>query len=472
MRNLLFSGMFKHNVIKNEKGQIVLFLALMLMILLFFWGMVINIGEVVDFKMSLQNGVDAAALAAAGDFAMNMNMLADYNKGLAAIGFPTAIEEEYMDVVQDLLDQERSIISSANESAKNVANDAFQRNLAVPILGYSKLDISMADGSELKLNVSMKPNTQYYVFKNERLSYYAWPAYNSQGVFASSSTFTHVDTLEQLTSASTQTNYKISDINNALEASLKYEKMLANIASVAKDKLDQLKKDLDANSFSEMKAALKDVQSVVKERQDALEQMKKESKNLQEKSKSNSGSKSSARDWKNQFNKNDSKLEKIYNNMNIKIKNKGGHSFLHFFKKDPLKFVEEADACFDFYRIEGRIPVLTTGPGYAVVQGDPSCKVLATGYSMKKDPFIFGKSLKIELPTLEAKAAGLMDKVTDQSKLINKFNIPGFVLGFSNYPANKSIAGISSMSSETLFPWENLHCFSAVITGIGGKYAH
>lgn len=65
--------------LKNEKGQVALFIALIFQILFLFFAMVINVGLLVHHKINLQNSVDLAAYYGAMKQAENMNVIAHTN---------------------------------------------------------------------------------------------------------------------------------------------------------------------------------------------------------------------------------------------------------------------------------------------------------------------------------------------------------------------------------------------------------
>ncbi|KYG70739.1 hypothetical protein AZI85_02055 [Bdellovibrio bacteriovorus] len=69
---------FNQNL-KNRKGQVALFVALIFQILFLFFAMVINVGLLVHHKINLQNSVDLAAYYAASKQAENMNSIAHMN---------------------------------------------------------------------------------------------------------------------------------------------------------------------------------------------------------------------------------------------------------------------------------------------------------------------------------------------------------------------------------------------------------
>jgi hypothetical protein len=64
---------------RNRKGQVALFIALIFQILFLFFAMVINVGLLVHHKINLQNSVDLAAYYGAMKQAENMNALAHIN---------------------------------------------------------------------------------------------------------------------------------------------------------------------------------------------------------------------------------------------------------------------------------------------------------------------------------------------------------------------------------------------------------
>ncbi|UYL10675.1 Tad domain-containing protein [Bdellovibrio sp. SKB1291214] len=65
--------------LKNRKGQVALFVALIFQILFIFFAMVINVGLLVHHKINLQNSVDMAAYYGAMKQAENMNAIAHIN---------------------------------------------------------------------------------------------------------------------------------------------------------------------------------------------------------------------------------------------------------------------------------------------------------------------------------------------------------------------------------------------------------
>lgn len=65
--------------LKNPKGQVALFVALIFQILFIFFAMVINVGLLVHHKINLQNSVDLAAYYGAMKQAENMNAIAHIN---------------------------------------------------------------------------------------------------------------------------------------------------------------------------------------------------------------------------------------------------------------------------------------------------------------------------------------------------------------------------------------------------------
>ncbi|MNJ91196.1 hypothetical protein D3C87_88430 [compost metagenome] len=65
--------------LKNEKGQVALFIALIFQILFLFFAMVINVGLLVHHKINLQNSVDLAAYYGAMKQAENMNAIGHVN---------------------------------------------------------------------------------------------------------------------------------------------------------------------------------------------------------------------------------------------------------------------------------------------------------------------------------------------------------------------------------------------------------
>jgi hypothetical protein len=69
---------FSQNL-KNPKGQIALFVALIFQVLFIFFAMVINVGLLVHHKINLQNSVDLAAYYGAMKQADNMNAIAHIN---------------------------------------------------------------------------------------------------------------------------------------------------------------------------------------------------------------------------------------------------------------------------------------------------------------------------------------------------------------------------------------------------------
>ncbi|MFN9066527.1 MAG: pilus assembly protein TadG-related protein, partial [Bdellovibrionales bacterium] len=47
-------------IIKNKKGQVAIFIALLFQVLFLFFAMVVNVGLLVHHKINLQNSVDLA----------------------------------------------------------------------------------------------------------------------------------------------------------------------------------------------------------------------------------------------------------------------------------------------------------------------------------------------------------------------------------------------------------------------------
>ncbi|WP_413576279.1 TadE/TadG family type IV pilus assembly protein [Bdellovibrio sp. HCB290] len=66
-------------ILKNRKGQVALFVALIFQILFIFFAMVVNVGLLVHHKINLQNSVDFAAYYGAMKQAENMNAIAHVN---------------------------------------------------------------------------------------------------------------------------------------------------------------------------------------------------------------------------------------------------------------------------------------------------------------------------------------------------------------------------------------------------------
>ncbi len=69
---------FNQNL-KNRKGQIALFIALIFQILFMFFAMVINVGLLVHHKINLQNSADLAAYYGSMKQAESMNAIAHVN---------------------------------------------------------------------------------------------------------------------------------------------------------------------------------------------------------------------------------------------------------------------------------------------------------------------------------------------------------------------------------------------------------
>lgn len=65
--------------LKNEKGQVAIFVALIFQVLFLFFAMVINVGLLVHHKINLQNAVDLAAYYGASKQAENLNVIGHTN---------------------------------------------------------------------------------------------------------------------------------------------------------------------------------------------------------------------------------------------------------------------------------------------------------------------------------------------------------------------------------------------------------
>ncbi len=70
---------------KDEGGQSIVFVALVLIVLVCFLGVTINVGSQVSRKIRLQNAADAAALSGATWEARGLNLIAALNNGISAI---------------------------------------------------------------------------------------------------------------------------------------------------------------------------------------------------------------------------------------------------------------------------------------------------------------------------------------------------------------------------------------------------
>lgn len=79
--------------VKDEKGQIVVFVALSILSLAMFWLMLINIGKMVKDRIMLQNAADCAAQTAACIRARALNMIGPLNARLGIPGVTLGIPE-------------------------------------------------------------------------------------------------------------------------------------------------------------------------------------------------------------------------------------------------------------------------------------------------------------------------------------------------------------------------------------------
>ncbi len=71
--------MFGHRHLRNSRGQVALFVALMFQVLFVFFAMIVNVGLLVHHKINLQNSVDLAAYYGAMKQAESLNAIAHVN---------------------------------------------------------------------------------------------------------------------------------------------------------------------------------------------------------------------------------------------------------------------------------------------------------------------------------------------------------------------------------------------------------
>src|SRR5690348_4753761 len=71
--------MLKSHVLKNQSGQMAIFIALIFQVLFVFFAMIVNVGLIVHDKINLQNSADLAAYYAAQRQAEMLNAIAHQN---------------------------------------------------------------------------------------------------------------------------------------------------------------------------------------------------------------------------------------------------------------------------------------------------------------------------------------------------------------------------------------------------------
>lgn len=76
---MIFNKAFENSRIKNQRGQVAIFVALIFQVLFLFFAMVVNVGLLVHHKINLQNSVDLAAYYGAMKQAENLNAIAHIN---------------------------------------------------------------------------------------------------------------------------------------------------------------------------------------------------------------------------------------------------------------------------------------------------------------------------------------------------------------------------------------------------------
>ena len=79
---------------RDDDGQAIIFAALVFVVLVCFAAMVVDVGEVVTWRIRMQNAVDAAALACGTWQARGLNMLQvlnDAHWGIRAANYATCI---------------------------------------------------------------------------------------------------------------------------------------------------------------------------------------------------------------------------------------------------------------------------------------------------------------------------------------------------------------------------------------------
>jgi len=133
--------------LKDEKGQILPFVALTLLVLVMFWMIVVNVGKMVRDRIMLQNAADAAAQSAACMKARMFNLIGRINGRLGifgiSLGRPGFVWWPYFDhtvpkaYIESLIYLQDSLYAACGGSAYAVAYEVARKNGADALISYS-----------------------------------------------------------------------------------------------------------------------------------------------------------------------------------------------------------------------------------------------------------------------------------------------------------------------------------------------